>query len=270
MTEYFTLIYTIIYIIIIFRWPVEGNTFPTGSCEVRGEARVVEKDARGGKTLDVTPNRLLEWDYAIRQMCKCTHPTLCGDSGILASEEIEVALPGVVDADAGRKLLSYLAMGGGKTLDAFSSPAIKYACEFRWRAIGMWYYYGRLSVWLLFILFHAFAANAKSGTPLQQSCAIVTIGFTLFFLILESFQLLTFVKLHAGRNPLSSEANMLRYRRAFCGLNVHRRRNTICDFVKLAVSSLARAVALYLADVFNLFDLTSYIYIFFSLSLFIV
>ena len=89
MTEYFTLIYTIIYIIIIFRWPVEGNTFPTGSCEVRGEARVVEKDARGGKTLDVTPNRLLEWDYAIRQMCKCTHPTLCGDSGILASEEIE-------------------------------------------------------------------------------------------------------------------------------------------------------------------------------------
>jgi hypothetical protein len=51
-------------------WPADGNTFPSGSCEVRGDTVGSDDVAQNG----VRKSHLVEWEYWMRQMLTCKNP----------------------------------------------------------------------------------------------------------------------------------------------------------------------------------------------------
>ena len=53
-------------------WPETGNTFPSGSCEVRGDTVGSDDAVQTG----VSKSRLVEWEYWMRQMLTCKNPTV--------------------------------------------------------------------------------------------------------------------------------------------------------------------------------------------------
>lgn len=86
--------------------------------------------------------------------------------------------------------------------------------------------------------------------------AYATISGTFVFGLFEIFQFITFVKLHAGRNPLSSHESLQRLLRAFRHGSVERKLKSLSSLCSLSLTSVLLA-ALEYVQFSNLVDIVS-------------